>query len=51
MIYENGRLLAESERFPKASGARSPTSIWTCCAPSGSGWVPSTTIAGTIRIG
>ena len=35
MIYENGRLLAESERFPAESSARWPTSTSTRCGPSG----------------
>ena len=35
MIYENGVLLAETERFPTATAARSPTSTSTCCARSG----------------
>ena len=37
MIYENGLLLAESERFPKRTAARWPTSTWIFCAPSGCG--------------
>ena len=30
---------------PRASGARSPTSTSSCCAPNGCGWAPSTTTA------
>ena len=48
MIWENGVCLAQSERFPKGSGARLPTSIWSCCAPSGCGWAPSMTTADTM---
>lgn len=47
MIWENGVCLAQSERFPKGSAARSPTSTSNCCATSGSGWAPSTTTGAT----
>ena len=46
MIYENGVLLAETDRFPDGDRrARSPTSTSTCCARSACGWGPSTTTA------
>ncbi len=37
MVYENGALLAESERFPRGPGPPSPTSTSTCSARSASG--------------
>ena len=52
MIWENGVLLAESERFPKGERrSRSPTSTSTCCVRSGCGWARSTTTAATTRPG
>lgn len=47
MIWENGVCLAQSERFPKGSDARSPTSTSNCCVPSGCGWARSTTTGAT----
>ena len=47
MIWENGVLLAESERFPKGERRRWPTSTPSCFAQSGCGWARSTTTAAT----
>ncbi len=51
MIYENGLLLAETDRFGWSRCARSPMSIWICCARSGCGRAPSTTTGVPMPIG
>ncbi len=43
MIFENGVLLAQSERFPKESDGRWQTSTPGCFAPNDYGWGRSTT--------
>ncbi len=48
-IFENGAILAESERFPDGAQMASPTSTSTCCGRSGRGRAPSTTTAAPRR--
>ena len=50
MIWENGVLLAESERFPKGERRSVADVDLDCFAPNGCGWAPSTTIGVTTGI-
>jgi NAD+ synthase (glutamine-hydrolysing) len=49
MVWENGALLAESERFPAGARRRWPTSTSSGCARNGCGRAPSTTTGAPTR--